>query len=87
VPPEVAIPHPTPAEVAQVNQAIKTWIDTDQSATNTLLKKYQSLVMLQAPRLNVANTYTATQMRLGARHDGFVELAKKGDIELLFHGD
>jgi len=87
VPPEVAIPHPTPAEVAQINQALTKWIDTDQSADRTLLKKYESLLMLQAPRLNVAATYTPTQMRLGARHDGFVEIAKKGDIDLLLHGD
>ncbi len=87
VPPEVAIPHPTPADVAQVNQAVQKWIDTDKSATSPLLKKYQSLLMLQAPRLNIASTYTATQMRMGARHDGFVETAKKGNIDLLFHGD
>jgi len=87
VPPEVAIPHPTPAEVAQINQALTKWIDTDQSADRTRLKKYESLLMLQAPRLNVAATYTPTQMRLGARHDGFVEIAKKGDIDLLLHGD
>ena len=87
VPPEVAIPHPTATEVAQVNQAVKRWIEADQSAAKPLLRKYESLLMIEAPRLNIANTYTATQMRLGARHDGFVELAKKGDIELLFHGD
>jgi lysophospholipase L1-like esterase len=87
VPPEVAIPHPAPAEIAQVNQALQKWIETDQSAAKPLLKKYESLLVLQAPRLNVANTYTATQMRLGARHDGFVEIAKKGGIDLLFHGD
>ena len=87
VPPEVAIPHPTAAEVTQINRAMKKWIDTDQSADGTLLKKYESLLMLQAPRLNVAATYTATQLRLGYRHDGFVERAKKGDIDLLLHGD
>jgi beta-glucosidase len=83
----VAIPRPTPAELAQINQALTKWIDTDQSADKTLLKKYESLLMLQAPRLNVAATYTPTQMRLGSRHDGFVEIAKKGDIDLLLHGD
>lgn len=87
VPSELAIPHPTPAEVAQVNQAMKKWIDTDRSAAKTLLKKYESLLMFQAPRLNVAATYTPTPMRLGPRHSGFVEIAKKGDIDLLLDGD
>ena len=87
VPPEVAIPRPTAAELAQVNEALKKWIDSDQSAAKPLLKKFESLMMLQPPRLNVAATYTQTQQRMGPRHEGFVEIAKKGDIDLLLHGD
>ena len=87
VPPEVAILHPTPAELAQVNQAMKKWVDEDRSPTKPLLKKYEPLLMLQATRLNVAATYTPTPMRLGERHEGFVEIAKKGNIDLLLHGD
>lgn len=87
VPPEVAIPRPSPAELAQVNQAVRNWIDSDRSATSPLLKKFQSLLMLQPPRLNVAATYTQTALRMGARHEGFVEIAKKGDVDLLLDGD
>lgn len=87
VPPEVAIPRPTPAELAQVNQAVNRMIDADQSSAQPLLKKFQSLLMLQPPRLNVAATYTQTQQRMGPRHEGFVEIAKKGDIDLLLDGD
>ncbi len=87
VPPEVAIPQPTPAEVDQVNQAMKKWMDSDDTAAKPLLKKFQSLLMLQPPRLNVAATYTQTQLRMGPRHEGFVEIAKKGDIDLLLDGD
>ena len=87
VPPEVAIPRPTPAEMAQVNQALQSWIDSDQSSVQPLLRKYGPLLMLQPPRLNVAATYTQTQQRMGPRHEGFVETAKKGDIDLLLHGD
>ena len=43
--------------------------------------------MLQPPRLNVAATYTQTAQRQGPRHEGFVEIAKQGDIDLLLHGD
>jgi lysophospholipase L1-like esterase len=87
VPPEVAIPQPTPAELDQVNQAMKQWIDADDSTAKPLLKKFQSLLMLQSPRLNVAATYTQTTLRMGPRHEGFVEIAKKGDIDLLLDGD
>jgi lysophospholipase L1-like esterase len=87
VPPEVAIPRPTAAEIDQVNQAVKRLIESDTSPAKALLTKYQSLLTLQPPRLNVAATYTQTQLRMGPRHEGFVEVAKKGDIDLLLDGD
>jgi lysophospholipase L1-like esterase len=87
VPPEVAIPRPTPAELTQVNDALAKWIAADKSPNKPLLQKFGSLMMLQPPRLNVAATYTQTQQRVGPRHLGFVETASKGDVDLLFHGD
>jgi len=87
VPPEVAIPRPTPEELAQVNDALGKWIAADKSSTKPLLQKFESLMMLQPPRLNVAATYTQTQQRMGARHVGFAETASKGNIDLLLHGD
>ncbi len=87
VPPEVAIPHPSPADVAQVNQAVKKWIDSNESPDKPLLTRYAPLLTLQVPRLNIATTYTPSQVRLGARHDGFVEIARKGGIDFLLLGD
>jgi lysophospholipase L1-like esterase len=87
VPPEVAIPRPTPEELAQVNDALTKWIASNQSPAKPLLQKYESLLTLQPPRLNVAATYTQTQQRVGPRHLGFVETASKGNIDLLLHGD
>jgi lysophospholipase L1-like esterase len=87
VPPEVAIPRPTPTELEQVNAALKRLIDSDKSGAQPLLKKYESLMQLQPPRANTAATFTQTQQRMGARHEGFVEIAKKGNIDLLLHGD
>jgi lysophospholipase L1-like esterase len=87
VPPEVAIPRPTTVELAQANQAIKRLIDADTSSAKPLLKKFEPLLTLQPPRLNVAATYTQTVQRMGPRHEGFVQIAKKGDIDLLLHGD
>jgi lysophospholipase L1-like esterase len=87
VPAEVRIPRPTAAESAQVNQAVRKWIDSDKSSAKPLLQRFESLLMIQPARLNVAATYTQTTQRMGPRHEGFVEIAKKGDIDLLFHGD
>jgi len=87
VPPEVTIPRPTPEELVQVNDALAKWIGSDASPSKPLLQKFQPLMMLQPPRLNVAATYTQTTQRMGPRHLGFAELARKGDIDLLLHGD
>jgi lysophospholipase L1-like esterase len=86
VPPEVAIPRPTPAELEQVNAAVKQFV-ADKSSVQPLLKKFEPLMLLQPPRLNVAATFTQTNQRMGARHEGFVATAKQGNIDLLLHGD
>lgn len=87
VPPEVQIPRPTPDELAQVNGALQAWIASDKSTTKPLLQKFQPLMMLEPPHANNAATYTQTQQRQGPRHLGFAEIASKGDIDLLLHGD
>src|SRR5262245_40318143 len=73
VPAEVAIPRPTPAEQEQVNAALKRFVDSDKSAAQPLLKKFESLMLLQKPRANAAATFTQTNQRMGPRHEGFVE--------------
>lgn len=87
VPPEVAIPHPTADEVTQVNAEFERFIEGNKSAAQPLLKKYESLMLLRQQRLNVAATYTQTVQRRGPRHEGFVERAQQGGIDLLLHGD
>jgi lysophospholipase L1-like esterase len=85
VPPEVAIPRPTAAELAQADTALKKLAATDSTA-QALLVKYPGLIAVQPPRPNFAATYTLTQQRNG-RHEGFVARAQQGDIDVLFHGD
>jgi lysophospholipase L1-like esterase len=87
VPPEVAIPRPTPAEQAQVNAAVKRFIESEPASSKELLKKFESLLLLQPARRNVAATFTQTVQRQGPRHLGFVEIARQGNIDLLLHGD
>jgi beta-glucosidase len=87
VPPEVAILRPSPTERQQINDALQAFIASDRSSSSEVLKKYESIIMVPPPRLNVAATYTQTIQRMGARHEGFVERAKAGNIDLLLHGD
>jgi lysophospholipase L1-like esterase len=87
VPPEVAIPRPTAAERAQINEEVRRLINSDTSPAKSLLQRFGPLLMIQPSRLNVAATYTQTQQRMGPRHEGFVEIANKGDIDLLLDGD
>jgi (4-O-methyl)-D-glucuronate---lignin esterase len=87
VPPEVAMLRPAAIELTQINDALRRFIETDKSSAAPLLKKYESVLMLQPPRLNTAATFTQTTQRMGLRHEGFVEVAKGGNIDLLLHGD
>jgi lysophospholipase L1-like esterase len=87
VPAAVAIPRPTADELAQVNATMRRLIDSDTSATKSLLKKFEPLLLLQPARMNVATTFTQTVQRRGPRHEGFVETAKRGNIDLLLDGD
>ncbi len=87
VPAEVAIPRPTTEEVEKINVELKRFIDTNNSAVKDLLKKYASLMTVQVPRDNSAIAPTQTFVRTTERHDGFVEIAKKGDFDILFEGD
>ena len=87
VPPEVAISRPTSAELEQVNAAVKQFVAGDKSSVQPLLKKFEPLMLLQPPRLNVAATFTQTNQRMGARHEGFAATARQGNIDLLLHGD
>ena len=87
VPPEVAIVRPTPEELTQVNAALRRMIAAEPQPAKALLEKFEPQLLLQPPRLNVAATYTQTPQRRGPRHEGFVEVAKQGNIDLLLHGD
>ena len=79
--------RPSAAELTEINAALKRHISSDKSQSAPVLKKYESLIMLQPPRLNTAATFTQTTQRMGPRHEGFVATAKAGNIDLLLHGD
>jgi lysophospholipase L1-like esterase len=70
-----------------LNEAVAKFIATDKSSTAPLLKRFEHVVLLPPFRVNTAATYTQTTQRMGPRHEGFVQRARQGDIDLLLHGD
>jgi len=85
VPAEVAIARPTLAEVDLMNVNIKKMIET--SPDKELLKKYESLLIVQPPRANSAVAPVQTFVRNNQRHARYVETANTGDFDILFLGD
>jgi lysophospholipase L1-like esterase len=86
VPPEVAFPRPSAAEVDQARQTLKKFLDTTDPSTKAILKKFPDLIVVQPPRTNSAIVpFLAPGFR--TKHNNNVALAKKGDIEVLFLGD
>ena len=85
VPAAVAMPRPTQVEVDTINAELKRFIETNTSANKDLLKKFASLMVVNVPRDNPCIRPTPG-VRYG-RHDAFVETAKAGDFDILFHGD
>jgi Lysophospholipase L1 and related esterases len=86
VPPEVAFPRPSTAEVDQTRQTLKKFLDTTDPSTKAILKKFPDLIVVQPPRTNTALVPFLTPA-FRTKHNNNVELAKKGDIDVLFMGD
>jgi lysophospholipase L1-like esterase len=85
VPPEVALPRPTQAEIDKINADLKGFIA--QSPDKELLQKWESLLTVQMPRPNSAIAPVQTGVRTTARHNRFVETARTNDFDILFEGD
>ena len=85
VPPQVTMPRPTPQEVAEMNAALKGFIESNTSGDAPLLKKYASLINVPLPRDNPC-IRPAPSAR-GNRHAALMQRAKDGDFDLMFIGD
>jgi beta-glucosidase len=86
VPPEVAIARPSAAEVAHVTENLQRLLVQADPATKTILGKFPDLIAVRSPRVNPA-TVPALNPAHRAKHEANLEVAKKGDIDLLFMGD
>lgn len=84
VPPEVAMPRPTLEEINSINANLKIFIES--SPDKELLKKYESLLMVQVPRDNPC-IRPAAGGGLITRHQGFMNIATNSEFDILFLGD
>ncbi len=86
VPDSVAIARPSPDEVAQATASLQQFLAQADSATKAIVGKYPDLLAVRPPRANPAVIpFLSPGFRV--KHSANVELAKKGDIDLLFMGD
>src|SRR5262245_13343656 len=86
VPPEVAIPRPSAAEIEQVEESLKKYLETMDSATKAILARFPELVAVRPPRENTAIIPSLAQF-FRAKHADNVKQAQQGDIDVLFMGD
>jgi len=86
VPAAVAIARPTAAEVDVVRRAFARFRETTDSATLALLQKYPALLEVRPPEPNTA-IIPSLAPRFQSKHEANLEVARRGDSELLFMGD
>ena len=86
VPAEVAIARPSAAEIAKASDSLKRFLDQADAETKQILAKFPDLLAVRPPRINpTVVPYLAPPFR--AKHAANVEVARKGDIDVLFMGD
>ena len=85
VPSQVAIPRPTPEDVAKINADLNQFVETNTSADKELLKKYASLINVPLPRDNPC--IRPVPSARGNRHSALVQRANAGDFDIMFIGD
>ena len=86
VPPAVAIPRPSPAEVDAVQRALARFVDSSDAATRATIQKYPDLLALRTPQPNSA-IVPSLAAGFVAKHQANLEVAKQGDANVLFMGD
>ncbi|MFC1839134.1 GDSL-type esterase/lipase family protein [Thermodesulfobacteriota bacterium] len=86
VPDVVAIPRPTADEVKLAEQGLSKFIKTADPKVQEIYHKYPGLISVRVPRANTAIVPNLAQWFQG-KHQANLEVARKGDIDVLFMGD
>jgi lysophospholipase L1-like esterase len=86
VPDVVAIPRPTADEVKIAEQSLEKFIKNADPAVKEINRKYPGLISVRVPRENTAiipNLFPFFQ----DKHQANLQVARQGDIDVLFMGD
>jgi len=86
VPPEVAIARPSEEEIAIAKTSLEQFLAQADATTKEILAKYPDLVSVRPPRVNPA-VVPGLFAGFRAKHAANVEIARRGDIDLLMMGD
>jgi lysophospholipase L1-like esterase len=86
VPKAVAIPRPTAEEVQLAERGLAKFLETADPAVREINRKYPGLIAVRAPAPNTATIPSLAPM-FQQKHQANLEVAKQGDVDLLFMGD
>jgi lysophospholipase L1-like esterase len=86
VPDAVRMPVPTSDEVAKVRSSFEAYKASLDDETQQLLQKYPGLLQFKRPGFNSA-IMPNLSMNFLPQHRAHLEIAAKGDIDVLFMGD
>lgn len=86
VPAAVAIPRPTPEEVEIARRGLERFIASADAETRAIVEKYPGLLEVRVPPPNTAIIPSLAPF-FQAKHQANLEVARRGDAEILFMGD
>jgi lysophospholipase L1-like esterase len=86
VPEAVAIARPTAEEVQLAERSLVKFLDSAEPAVKELNRKYPGLIAVRVPSANSAIIPNLLPF-FQTKHEANLEVAKKGDIDVLFMGD
>jgi lysophospholipase L1-like esterase len=86
VPDAVAVPRPTADEVKTAEEGLKKYLQTAEPQIKEINRKYPGLISVTVPRDNTATVPNLMPFFM-QKHQANLEVAKKGDIDVLFMGD
>ena len=86
VPKAVAIARPTAEEVQLAERSLAKFLETADPAVKEINQKYPGLIAVRVPPANSATIPNLLQF-FQAKHEANLEVAKQGDIDVLFMGD
>jgi lysophospholipase L1-like esterase len=86
VPDAVAIPRPGPDEVETARRSLARFLETADADTRAIVQKYPGLIEVRTPPPNAA-IVPGLSPQFRAKHEANLDVARRGDAEILFMGD